>query len=73
MNKQGRVLVVDDLEKWRKELTVTLQREGFYTDFASTAAEVLERLNEALYHLLILDIRLEDSDPSNTRGYRTIA
>jgi len=68
MSKQGRVLVVDDLEKWRKELTVTLQREGFDTDSASTAAEALERLNGALYHLLILDIRLEDSDPSNTEG-----
>src|SRR6266702_2660123 len=68
MNRQARVLIVDDLEKWRKELAITLQREEFYTDSASTAAEVLERLNEALYHLLILDIRLEDSDPSNTEG-----
>ncbi len=68
MNRQARVLVVDDLEKWRKELTTTLQREGFYTDSASTAAEVLERLHEALYHLLILDIRLEDADPGNTQG-----
>ncbi len=68
MDRQGRVLIVDDLEKWRKELAVTLQREGLYTDSASTSAEVLARLSEALYHLLILDIRLEDSDPSNTEG-----
>lgn len=68
MNRQGRVLIADDLEKWRNELAVTLQREGFYTDSVSTAAKVLERLSEALYHLLILDIRLEDSDPSNVEG-----
>jgi len=68
MNRQGRVLVVDDLEKWRKELAITLQREGWYTDSASTTAEVLLRLREAHYHLLILDIRLEDSDPNNTEG-----
>lgn len=68
MNRQGRVLIVDDLESWRKALTVTLQREGFHTDSAFTAAEVLERLQETLYHMVILDIRLVDSDPSNTEG-----
>ncbi|HLI91438.1 MAG TPA: response regulator [Ktedonobacteraceae bacterium] len=68
MNRKGRVLVVDDLETWRKELTLTLQREGYHTDSASTTAEVQERLNETFYHLLILDIRLEDSDSSNTEG-----
>jgi DNA-binding response OmpR family regulator len=68
MNRQGRVLIVDDLEKWRKELTVTLQREGLSADSASTATEVLDRLSETLYHLLILDIRLVDSDPTNTEG-----
>ncbi len=68
MNRQGRVLIVDDLESWRKALTVTLQREGFHTDSAFTAAEVLERLQETLYHMVILDIRLVDSDASNTEG-----
>ncbi len=68
MNRQGRVLIVDDLESWRKALTVTLQREGFHTDSAFTAAEVLERLHETLYHMVILDIRLIDSDPNNTEG-----
>jgi FixJ family two-component response regulator len=68
MNREGRVLVVDDLERWRNALTVTLQRERFNTDSVSTADEVLERLSETLYHLLILDIRLVDSDSSNTEG-----
>lgn len=68
MNRQRKVLVVDDLEQWRKALTVTLQSEGFAVDTASTAAEALERLNEMLYHLLILDIRLVDSDAANTEG-----
>ncbi len=68
MNRQRRALVVDDLEQWRKALTITLQREGFFTDSAATADEALERLNETLYHLLILDIRLEDSDSNNIEG-----
>ena len=28
MNRQARVLVVDDLEQWREELVETLQRDG---------------------------------------------
>ena len=68
MNSQGRVLVVDDLEPWREQLVETLQQDGFYAASASTATEVLEQLDEALYHLLILDIRLADTDPSNIDG-----
>jgi len=68
MNRQARILIVDDLEKWRKELALTLQREGCYTDSASTISEVLLRLRETLYHLLILDIRLKDSDTNNIEG-----
>lgn len=68
MNRQGRVLVVDDVKNWCKILVQMLQREGFYADSASTAAEVLRRLDEMFYHLLVLDIRLIDSDPSNQDG-----
>jgi CheY-like chemotaxis protein len=68
MNSQGRVLVVDDLEQWREQLVETLQRDGFYAGSASTATEVLQILDEALYHLLILDIRLADGEPGNIDG-----
>src|SRR6266568_8386507 len=56
MNRQWRVLVVDDLEQWREQLVETLQGDGYYAGSASTATEVLQMLDEALYHLLILDI-----------------
>ncbi len=68
MNRQGRILVVDDLEKWREQLVETLQRGGFHADSAASTKEVLERLNESFYHLLLLDIRLIDPDPSNQEG-----
>ena len=35
---------------------------------ASTATEALQRLAETLYHLLVLDIRLEDADHTNIDG-----
>jgi CheY-like chemotaxis protein len=68
MNRKGRILVVDDLEKWRDQLVETLHSEGYYADSASTVAEVLERLDETFYHLLLLDVRLIDADPSNEEG-----
>ncbi|MBX3001371.1 MAG: response regulator [Caldilineaceae bacterium] len=66
--RTGRILVVDDLEKWRAILSDTLRMDGFYVDVASTVKEALERLESTFYHLLILDIRMEDSDPDNVQG-----
>jgi CheY-like chemotaxis protein len=68
MSRQRRVLVVDDLEKWRELLIETLQREGFYANSASTVAEVFQRLEETFYHVLVLDIRLIDTEPANEEG-----
>jgi DNA-binding response OmpR family regulator len=68
MYRQKRVLVVEDLQKWREALTDILQREGFNTDSASTMDEVRERINETFHHLLLLDIRLNESDPTNQEG-----
>ena len=68
MNRQGRILIVDDEEHWRKELVETLQRGGFHSDSASTATEALKQLNETLYHVLVLDIRMVHTDRSNTDG-----
>lgn len=68
MNRQGRVLIVDDLEQWRRELVSILQREGFATASADTATLALERLQTDIYHVAVLDIRLVDSDLNNTDG-----
>ncbi len=68
MSRQGRVLVVDDLRPWREQLVETLQREGLYADSASSVTEVLQRLDETFYHILVLDIRLVDADPLNQAG-----
>jgi len=68
MNRQGCILVVDDQEKWRKEIGETLQRDGFHVDSAFTTAEALECIRKNLYHLLVLDIRMIDADRTNKDG-----
>jgi CheY-like chemotaxis protein len=68
MSRKGRILIVDDLEKWRVELVETLQRAGFHAESASNTNEALARLNETFYHLLVLDIRMVEGDPNNIEG-----
>lgn len=68
MNRLARILVVDDLEKWREQLVSTLQNEGFHVDSESTVEQVKKKLQKTFYHLLILDIRLDDTDQSNEGG-----
>ena len=68
MNRKGCVLVIDDLQKWRDIIAETLDRGGFDVSVVSSTVEALEKLDHNLYHLLISDIRMEDSDPDNIEG-----
>ena len=68
MNRQGRILVVDDLPKWREQLVEILQSEGYFADSASSVAEALEKLKETFYHVLVLDVRMVPADSSNIEG-----
>ena len=50
MGRQGRILVVDDLESWRNQLVEALQNEGYYADAASSVTEAVDLLKVHLYH-----------------------
>jgi len=63
-----RVLIVDDLQKWQEQLVNILNRNGFYADSAPTADQALKRLEEELFHVLVLDIRMNDADHTNVDG-----
>jgi CheY-like chemotaxis protein len=68
MRRPGRILVVDDDERWLELLSETLEGEGISVDVALTAAQALEFLSENVYHMLVLDISLEDGNKENTEG-----
>ncbi len=68
MSKQGRILVVDDVEEWCEELVETLQHGGFYADSAATIERAFELLDETFYHVLVLDIRMDEKNPDNASG-----
>lgn len=73
MGRQGRVLVVDDEERWREAVSSSLRRGGFYADTAATTAEALEYVSKSYYHLVILDIRMEEGDGANEEGMNLLA
>ncbi len=66
--RPGRVLVVDDLERWRNAVSKILRSGGFDVDTAATRQEAAEKLKSRLYHALVLDIRMEEADKANQEG-----
>src|SRR5215472_15132056 len=68
MERQRRVLILDDLPKWRSALVEILRRGGFYAEAVSSSTEALRQIEKTLYHVLLLDVRLNDTDPTNQEG-----
>jgi CheY-like chemotaxis protein len=68
MDRQICILVIDDLQEWREQITRALRWGGFLVDAVSTPAEALERLEVTLYHVLILDICMDETDLRNIDG-----
>ena len=54
----GRILVVDDDPQIRRVLKVTLTGQGFEVDDAKNGEEALERVRDARFDLLLLDINM---------------
>jgi CheY-like chemotaxis protein len=69
MKRPGRILVVDDVPRWRQVLRSVLESGGYYVETAASIEETKERLRNDRFHLLTLDINLEDdTSESNTEG-----
>jgi len=66
MRKQGRILVVDDKQDWRDAAVEALRQAGFEAESVETIAQARICMEQGLYHLLVLDIRLDND--SNEDG-----
>jgi DNA-binding response OmpR family regulator/thiamine kinase-like enzyme len=73
MSRAGRILVVDDDDKWQDQLVAILTSRGFVADARSTAKEALTYFKETYCHILLLDIRLVQNDPNNIDGIDLLA
>ncbi len=61
MNK-GRILIVDDEKLVRWSLVEDLGKEGYQADAAADGAEAIAKCEAELYDIVLLDIRLPDSN-----------
>ena len=62
MEKNARILIVDDDENIRKTMKTILEDEGYIVDLATTGNEALEMTNATNYNIALLDIRLPDME-----------
>jgi DNA-binding NtrC family response regulator len=62
MDKEPRILVVDDDKTIRTTMKTILEDEGYIVDLAGTGKEAIQKTCEQTYNVALLDIRLPDME-----------
>jgi len=62
LDKQARILVVDDDENIRNTMKAILEDEGYVVDAAVTGDEAIQKTQQTAYNVALLDIRLPDME-----------
>lgn len=62
MDKNARILVVDDDENIRKVVVAILQDQGYTVDSVGTAKKGIEASKRKFYNMALIDIRLPDME-----------
>ncbi len=62
MEKQARILIIDDDENIRKVIQTILEDEGYIIDTADTAQKAIQKTEQAFYNLALIDVRLPDME-----------
>ena len=71
---RGKVLIVDDYSDWRNMLSGLIEREGHLVVSVSTREAALAYIDENKdLELVILDIRLVETEENNEDGMRLLA
>ena len=62
------ILVVDDQDNWREALTSLLTQEGHTVKTLSRFDEAKKEMSQSAFDLVILDLRLVDTEVFNVQG-----
>ena len=62
MDKNARILVVDDDESIRKTIATILKEKGYAVETAQNGKEAIEKSKNNFYNLALIDIRLPDME-----------
>jgi len=68
VDKNPRILVIDDDRVIRQTIAVTLEDEGYSVDTAENGREAIEKANANYYNLAIVDWRLPDFEGTKLLG-----
>ena len=60
MDKQARIIVIDDDENIVNSLKSILESEGYHVDCAVTGKEAIRKTRKTTYNLALIDIKLPD-------------
>ena len=67
------VLIIDDADDWREILVRIVKTKNYSYVTVTNYTEALEALAKNKFKLVLLDIRLDDSDPENKDGLKLLA
>jgi DNA-binding NtrC family response regulator len=62
MNRNARILAIDDDENIRKVVVAILEDEGYVVESVGTAKEAIDKSKRKFYNLALVDIRLPDME-----------
>jgi len=62
LDRNAKVLIVDDDENIRNTMKAILEDEGYIVDTAATGSEAIQKTQIAAYNIALLDIRLPDME-----------
>jgi DNA-binding NtrC family response regulator len=62
LDRNTKVLIVDDDENIRNTMKAILEDEGYSVDLAATGNEAIEKTQNTAYNIALLDIRLPDME-----------
>jgi len=62
LDKQARILIVDDDENIRNTMKAILEDEGYMVDSAASGNEAILKTEKTTYNIALLDIRLPDME-----------
>lgn len=62
MDRNAKILVVDDDENIRNTMKTILEDEGYVVDLAATGQEAIQKTQKTAFNIALLDIRLPDME-----------
>lgn len=68
VEKTPKILVVDDIADWRNTIRGMLRDEGYQVAVAESSKKALALLEEDVFDLAVIDIRLDETDEDDTEG-----